>query len=337
MRFHRYLLNCVIIATTISANSLLAASVADFADFSLSNNAGNVVLPGRLYIPPEATADPTTPRPFILFLHGGGEEGTNNTSQINSNIDNLLAEAKLKGAYLYAPQSTSDWSSITLTNNVMTMIDRAAASMDVDPTRIYITGLSNGGGGTWNMLSRYPEEFAAAIPISGIAPASDFVASHLLHAPILAFHARDDTVVSVGTTHNVLNAILTADHVALPTYPTRSTNNFFMSNPDLASNLTLGQAVLQQGNVTQFSISGSQLDLMYYELASGGHAIWSNVYSGPPVYDWLFSHSLSVPEPTVCMLLLVSCLAAPLSNYADIARRPAVFKRQHESRADSPT
>jgi predicted peptidase len=309
MRFHRYLLNCVIIAATIPARSLLAASVADFADFSLRNNAGNVVLPGRLYIPPEATTDPTTPRPFILFLHGGGEEGTNNTSQINSNIDNLLTEAKLKGAFLYAPQSTSDWSSLTLTNNVMTMIDRAEASMDVDPTRIYITGLSNGGGGTWNMLSRYPEEFAAAIPISGIAPASDFVPSHLLSTPIFAFHARNDTTVSVGTTHNVLNRILSADGVTLPPYPaSNSPTNFFIFNPDLASNVTLQQAVIQQGNFTQFSISGSHLDLMYYELPTGGHAIWSNVYSGQPVYDWMFSHTTAVPEASTISLLLSATL-----------------------------
>ncbi|HEX3599794.1 MAG TPA: PHB depolymerase family esterase [Lacipirellulaceae bacterium] len=289
----------------MSGQSLLAANVADFADFSLRDGRGNVVLPGRLYVPPEAMADPTTPRPFILFLHGGGEEGTNNTSQINSNIDNLLTEAKLKGAFLYAPQSTSDWSSVALTNNVMTMIDRAEASMDVDPTRIYITGLSNGGGGTWNMLSRYPEEFAAGLPISGIAPASDFVPSHLLNTPIFAFHARDDSTVSVGTTHNVLNSIFIADGVTPPSYPTRSTANFFISNPDLASNVAVQQAVLQQGNVTQFSIAGSHLDLMYYELAVGGHAIWSNVYSGQPVYDWLFSHTTAVPEPPATLLMLV--------------------------------
>jgi hypothetical protein len=60
-----------------------AANVADFIDFSLRNPRNQVTLPGRLYVPPEATSDPTTPRPFILFFHGAGEDGTNNTSQIN--------------------------------------------------------------------------------------------------------------------------------------------------------------------------------------------------------------------------------------------------------------
>jgi predicted peptidase len=311
MRPRCHLTAAVIIAATFSAGSILAANVADFADFSLPGGRGGVVLPGRLYVPPEAV-DPTTPRPFILFLHGGGEEGTNNTSQINSNIDNLLAEAKLKGAFLYAPQSTSDWSSIALTNNVMTMIARAEATMNVDPSRIYITGLSNGGGGTWNMLSRYPSEFAAAIPISGIAPASDFVPAHLLSTPIFAFHARNDTVVSVGTSHNVLNKIFAADGITPPTYPASgSSANFFISNPDLASNAAVQQAVSQQGNVTQFSISGSRLELMYYELPIGGHAIWSNVYSGEPVYDWLFSHTTAVPEASTTNLLLAATIGLP--------------------------
>src|SRR5438552_2112501 len=99
-----------------------AASVSDFIDFSLRNSSNQVILPGRLYVPPEAASDPTTPRPFILFFHGAGEDGTNNVSQINVNIDNLLAEAKRRGAYLYAPQTTNNWSSATLTANAMTMI-----------------------------------------------------------------------------------------------------------------------------------------------------------------------------------------------------------------------
>src|SRR5215212_1257419 len=183
------------------------ASVADFVDFSLRNASNQVILPGRLYVPPEATSDPTTPRPFILFMHGGGEAGTNNLAQINGNIDNLLAEAKRRGAFLYAPQSTGAWSTTTLTTNVMTMIGRAETTQNVDEHRLYVTGLSNGGGGTWNIASRYPGVFAAALPICGVTPASDFVPSRLLNEPVWAFHARNDTVVSVNVSRNVVNNI----------------------------------------------------------------------------------------------------------------------------------
>src|SRR3954447_5730553 len=98
-----------------------AANVADFIDFSLRNSSNQVVLPGRLYVPPEAS-NTAVPRPFILFLHGGGEDGTNNTSQINVNIDNLLAEAKRRGAYLYAPQTIDNWGGTTIEANVLSMV-----------------------------------------------------------------------------------------------------------------------------------------------------------------------------------------------------------------------
>jgi predicted peptidase len=279
-----------------------AANVADFVDFSLRNASNQVILPGRLYVPPEAASDPTTPRPFILFMHGGGESGTNNTSQINVNIDNLLAEAKRRGAFLYAPQTTNNWSSAALTTNVMTMVGQAEATQNVDEQRVYVTGLSNGGGGTWNIASRYPGVFAAALPIAGVTPASDFVASRLVNEAVWAFHARNDTTVSVNVSHSVVNSILSAAHAPLPTYPASgSTTDFFVSNPDLALHQTV-EVLIQGGGASEFRIPGSGLDLMYYEFSTGGHGIWPSVYASPPVYDWLFAHA--VPEPSTLAAML---------------------------------
>jgi predicted peptidase len=303
----------------------LAADVADFIDFSLRNASNQVILPGRLYVPPAALSDPTTPRPFILFMHGAGEDGTNNTSQINVNIDNLLAEAKSRGAFLYAPQTTSNWSSAALTTNVMTMIQTAETTQNVDPHRLYVTGLSNGGGGTWNMASRYPGVFAAALPIAGVSPASDFVASRLLNEPTWAFHARNDTVVSVNTSHSVVNSILSADGQSLPTYPpSGSTADFFISNPDLALHQTV-EALIQGGGVSEFRIPGSHLDLMYYEVTTGGHVIWPSVYASPPVYDWLFAHA-TVPEPsTLTVILAATMIFSMLSLRRGLRRNPSPF------------
>ncbi len=297
----------LLLAASCLTNQGVAANVADFIDYSLVGR--GVQLPGRLYVPPEAISNPAEPRPFILFLHGGGETGTNNLSQINVNIDNLLAEAKSLGAFLYAPQSTTNWNSTTLTGNVMTMIDRAVAERNVDSRRLYVTGLSNGGGGTWNMLSRYPGHFAAGLPISGISPASDFAAANLVDTPIWAFHARDDTVVSVSSSRNVVNSVLTSAHEPLPTYPASgSSTDFFISNPNLSIHRVLEQLVDQQPNVVDYHIGGDQLDLLYYELSFGGHAIWSGIYNTPPVYGWLFSHALpaAVPEPASLYLMLLS-------------------------------
>lgn len=285
-----------------------AANVADFIDFSLRNGTGQVILPGRLFVPPEATSDPATPRPFILFFHGAGEDGTNNTSQINVNIDNLLAEAKRRGAFLYAPQTSSNWSSATLTTNVMTMVGQAETTQNVDPHRLYVTGLSNGGGGTWNVASRFPGVFAAALPIAGVTPASDFSALRLVNEPVWAFHARNDPTVSVSVSHSVVNSILSAAHAPLPTYPPAgSTNDFFISNPDLPLHQTI-ESLIQGSGASEFRIPGSGLDLMYYELTTGGHVIWPSVYASPPVYDWLFAHTTAVPEPSSLAVLLVAAV-----------------------------
>src|SRR3954462_472439 len=120
------------------------ASVNDFLPYSFVNSSNNVLLPGRLHVPTEYDTDPNTLRPLILFFHGSGESGTNNLSQINGNIDNLLAAAKARGAFLYAPQTNIGWENTTLFSYAMTMIDRAIADRDVDLNRIYVTGLSMG-------------------------------------------------------------------------------------------------------------------------------------------------------------------------------------------------
>ena len=77
-----------------------AASVNDFLVYNYTDSSNNVPLPGRLFVPNDYAANPNIPRPLILFLHGSGESGTNNTAKVNGNIDNLFAAAKAHGAFL---------------------------------------------------------------------------------------------------------------------------------------------------------------------------------------------------------------------------------------------
>ena len=191
------------------------------------------------------------------------------------------------------------------------MVQTAETTLDVDTHRLYVTGLSNGGGGTWNMASRYPGVFAAALPISAVSPSADFTPSNLLNEPLWVFHARDDATVAVSVDRSTVNRVLSAAHQTLPTYPASgSTADFFISNPDLASHQTV-EALLQGGGATEFRIPGSKLDLMYYEVTTGGHGIWSTVYASPPVYDWLFAHT-TVPEPTSLTMLLIGTAGFPV-------------------------
>jgi predicted peptidase len=290
----------IVFAAFAASGLAHAAEVAEFIDFSLNDTKNTVVLPGRLFVPPEATSGRHTRRPLIVFLHGSGEAGTDNASQVNGNIDNLLAEAERRGAFLLAPQAPGEeWRDKDVTDNVMAMVDRAVAEQNVDRNRIYLTGLSSGGGGTYNLLSRFPGRFAAAVSISGDMPAPDFKAANLVGTPICAFHSRDDDTVPVAEDRGVITGILAAANVARPPYPTADSKEYFLvSNPSLASDKSFADNVRQQHETKDFAISGATLDLIYNELPVGGHGIWPKVYSLPEVYDWLFAHTLAERPPS---------------------------------------
>ncbi len=170
-----------------------------------------------------------------------------------------------------------------LLSYAMTMIDRAIADKSVDPNRIYVTGLSMGGGGTWNFLNQFPDRVAATVPICGVGPTLGFMPAQLLDEPIWAFHGRFDATVSTNVTRNIINTFLTIAGQPLPTYP--PLNTF--------------------GPNVQFDFP--PLDLHYTDYR-GGHDIWGPVYATPELYDWMFAHG-AVPEPKVFTLALVAFIA----------------------------
>ena len=90
------------------SKAAFAIEITDFMDFSLRSG-DSTLLPGRLYVPPEAIGSFATPRPLNLFLHGGGGAGTDNVRQLNQDIADLALEAERRGAFLYAPQAPLNW------------------------------------------------------------------------------------------------------------------------------------------------------------------------------------------------------------------------------------
>lgn len=266
------------LVSALSVTSAWAANPNEFLDFS------DPTVPGRLYVPPEA-ATSTEPRPLILFLHGAGETGSNNGAQVNGNIDNLFDEAKERGAFLYAPQATSfNWTSTARTSTVMNKIDEAIGMYNIDPDRLYVTGLSMGGGGTWNMYNRFDDRFAAAVPIAAVSPATDFDPNNLVGKPSWAFHARNDGTVPSTASRGVVNQVLGAASAGTLTFP--ATNN-----PAITVRYTNDAVGM---NFTEFSL--------------GGHGIWGPVYDRPDLYEWMFSHELAAPtmvDPTGGAQLIV--------------------------------
>jgi pimeloyl-ACP methyl ester carboxylesterase len=191
------------------------------------------------------------------------------------------------------------------------MIDRAINTFNVDTHRIYLTGYSQGSHGAWTMLSRYDGRFAAAVPVSGGIPASDFVAARLIDTPIFAFHARDDATTSVFNTRNIINGILAADGQALPTYlSANDPRNFLITNSNLPFHQALSAEAHQLASISDFFITDPRIDLLYYVTATGGHDGMLSALSFPEVYDWMFSHTTAVPEPSISILAMTSAFFA---------------------------
>ncbi|EDY81376.1 hypothetical protein VDG1235_994 [Verrucomicrobiia bacterium DG1235] len=248
-------------AASILYISLICYGQSDYANYSTPD------VPGRLYIP--ANENSQEKRPLILGLHGGGGRGSDNTRHL-VDFSNLLQTAKARSCFLYLPQAkTSFWHPANRAADIIAQIDKAIAERNVDPQRIYITGFSMGGGGVWDLLNLYPNRFAAAIPICGISPRTGSITENLSKIPIRTFHARNDSIVSVSTTRAIVNDLIRAnDHLA-PAYPE---NGDFIYRDD-------------------------SLTISYTEYATGGHAIWNQVWNTDSLYDWLLDHQLADPTP----------------------------------------
>src|SRR5689334_2115813 len=119
----------LVIGLSSDASALTAA---DFTDYSLRNASNQVLLPGRLYVPPESQVPGAAPRPLIINLHGSGGNGTDNVNQLYFLSDEMLRQADARDAFIYAPQATSTWSSTTINSQVMTMVDRAISTLNAD-------------------------------------------------------------------------------------------------------------------------------------------------------------------------------------------------------------
>ncbi|HEX3133176.1 MAG TPA: Ig-like domain-containing protein, partial [Planctomycetota bacterium] len=168
-------------------------------------------LPYRLLVP--AGYNASTKYPLIIFLHGQGERGTDNTAQMNNNANGALALVSTANqaaypCFMICPQGHIDYGwNATNEAQIVAVIDQLLATYNIDRDRVYITGLSMGGAGTWDIIQRYPYRFAAAVPQSGWG-AGNY--ARLAALPIWAFHAANDGTVGVGGTDNAVSGVRSA-------------------------------------------------------------------------------------------------------------------------------
>ncbi|MFM1767716.1 MAG: hypothetical protein RJA22_245 [Verrucomicrobiota bacterium] len=187
--------------------------------------------------------------PLILFLHGAGERGSQLQKVAAHGPPKIVKSRPDFPFIVVSPQCPADevWDNDTL----IALLDHVVGQHKVDPRRVYLTGLSMGGYGSWSLALRHPERFAAVAPICGggntidILLASRRNAAALRSLPFRAFHGAKDTVVPLAESERMVNA-------------------------------------LKRAGV-------KQIDLTVYPEA--GHDSWTEPYGGQELYDWFLQHA----------------------------------------------
>jgi len=185
--------------------------------FKKENYIGNgKTLPYRFFNP--AITDTLSNYPLIIFLHGGSGAGTNNINQISGENWSgshswMQVEVQNKNpAFILVPQlpNFQRWNNPLsdsippLTQMTLDLIDSLIESNPIDVNRIYLTGQSLGGWGTWYLIGKKPELFAAAIPVCGGGNSESAVKAK--DVAIWAFHGAFDQQISVEKTREMVNS-----------------------------------------------------------------------------------------------------------------------------------
>lgn len=224
---------------------------------SISDESGATLL-YRIYLPEPLPADKKLP--LVLFLHGAGERGNDNTNQVKHGAMDLIRYAQSnEAAVILFPQCPHEkkWAEVNWNAPAHTMPAQPSTSMalifklleekvnklPIDKNRIYVTGISMGGYGTWDILQRKPGLFAAAMPICG---GGDVAGAPLMKStPIWAVHGDQDKAVPVSRSRDMVAALKACD-----------------------------------GNI------------QYTEIPGAGHDVWTRTYADISMIKWLFSQRL---------------------------------------------
>ena len=156
------------------------------------------------------------PWPLMLFLHGAGERGDDLEQVKVHGPPKLVDQGKQMPFLIVSPQAPADhwWSSEYL----IALLDAVEEAYNVDPERIYVTGLSMGGYGTWDLAVAQPDRFAAIAPICGGGDPEAVCA--IKDMPVWVFHGAKDTVVPMGRSEEMVEALKACGgHVRFTVYP----------------------------------------------------------------------------------------------------------------------
>jgi predicted peptidase len=181
-------------------------------------------LPYRLFVP--EGYDARRAYPLVLYLHGAGGRGADGASHLSSDVAALASDRvqAIGPSFVLAPQCPDgdEWvnrhdqppfsnyaqdrvpesDASKMTFEVLKLV---GARYNVDARRLYVTGPSMGGSGTWDFITRHPHVFAAAVPVTGVNDPSR--APVIAELPIWAFHGSRDEISSAANTRAMVDAL----------------------------------------------------------------------------------------------------------------------------------
>ena len=187
-----------------------------------------------LYLPKEYSQNADKKWPLMVFLHGSGESGSD-VERVKVHGPPKVVGSKDLPFVIVSPQCPDrrrGWDIQTLNM----LLDDVMAKYHIDADRVYLTGLSMGGYGTWEWASRNPDRFAAIAPMCG-GGNHQLAARRLAHMPIWCFHGEKDHTVPIQQSEEMVEAIKQAGNaeVKFTRYPDADHDCWTVSynNPEL--------------------------------------------------------------------------------------------------------
>ncbi|WP_432570215.1 prolyl oligopeptidase family serine peptidase [Kineococcus sp. SYSU DK005] len=235
--------------------------------------------------------------PLVVALHGAGERGTDGTVNLIANelaVSFTRPERQARNpSIVLAPQApppsvtpvpagSSVWEVPSVQSALMELIERTVRENPVDPDRIYITGLSMGSMGTWDILPRHPDLFAAALPVTGYADLDS--APVVADIPIWATHSIDDASVLFDRADSDWHMMDAIEATGTPVVRDEWAGNL----PD-AENEARARAQWRRAQ----AVGSHTLFTAFTEGTTpvNPHFSWVPTYSNGVMLDWLFAQS----------------------------------------------
>lgn len=234
--------------------------------------------------------------PLVVALHGSGERGTDGTTPLLANeLGVAFAKPSRQASdpsFVLVPQAPppsvqpvepgqSVWEVPGVQQALLELVDRTIATHPVDPDRVYLTGLSMGSMGTFDILPKRPELFAAALPVTGYADLAS--APVLTDIPIWATHSVDDTTVLYDRPDSDWNLMFAIEATGTPV-----TRDEWAANLPDEENEANARAQWERAEA-----EGSHTLFTTWTAGTtpvNPHFAWVPTYSNDVMVDWLYSH-----------------------------------------------